>query len=78
MVTLRTELRNEELTSLRTLSAARRQAAATISPEHREKLVGYGYATLFADTLKITPVGQAKLVYETTRANWYSAPSQPC
>ena len=71
MATLRTELRNEELKSLRTLSAAQRQVAAAISPEHREKLLGYGYATLLADTLKITPVGQAKLVYETTRANWF-------
>lgn len=71
MATVRAELRHEELSSLRALSAVRMEAADAISAEHREKLLGCGYATVFAGTLTITPVGQAKLVYETTRANWF-------
>jgi hypothetical protein len=73
MATVRAELRHEELSSLRALSAARSAAAGAMAPEHREKLVGCGYAAQFEGTLHITPVGQAKLVYETTRENWFPA-----
>jgi hypothetical protein len=34
-------------------------------------LIGCGFATIFSGTLTITPMGQAKLVYETTRAHWF-------
>lgn len=69
--TVRMELRNEELSSLRALSGAQRKTAGAITPEHRDKLLGCGYALMRGETLQITPVGQAKLVYETTRANWF-------
>jgi hypothetical protein len=42
-----------------------------VTPEHREKLVGCGFAAVFSDNLAITPAGRAKLVYETTRENWF-------
>jgi hypothetical protein len=71
MPTLRTDLRNDELTTLRALSAAQRMSDPSISPEHRERLLGYGYATMLGGAIEITPVGQAKLVYETTRENWF-------
>jgi hypothetical protein len=73
MATVRAELQNEELSSLRALSAARSAAAAAMAPEHRDKLVGCGYAAQYEGTLHITPVGQAKLVYETTRQSWFPA-----
>ena len=75
MATVRAELRHEELSSLRALSAAHSAAAAAIAPEHRDKLVGYGYAAQEDGTLHITPVGLAKLVYETTRESWFPARS---
>lgn len=73
MATVRAELQNEELSSLRALSAARSAAAVAMAPEHRDKLVGCGYAAQYEGTLHITPVGQAKLVYETTRQSWFPA-----
>ena len=72
MATVTAPLHTEELQSLHVLSAAARQnGPVAIAPAHRDKLLGYGYAADFCGTLAITPVGQAKLVYETTRANWF-------
>jgi hypothetical protein len=71
MATLRTDLHSDELTSLRALAAAQRMLDPAISPEHRRTLLGYGYATMMGDALEITPVGQAKVVYETTRESWF-------
>jgi hypothetical protein len=71
VATVRMELRNEEMSSLRALAAAQRKTTAAIAPEHRDKLLGCGYALMYGEILEITPVGQAKLVYETTRANWF-------
>jgi len=71
MATVRAELGHEELSSLRALSTARSAAAAAMAPEHREKLVDCGYAAQYGGTLHITPVGQAKVIYETTRESWF-------
>lgn len=38
---------------------------------HRKKLTRFGFATVFAGMLTITPMGRAKLIYETTRSNWF-------
>jgi hypothetical protein len=69
MTTIRAQLLTEEVTTLRQLSHT--PAGETVSRNHCEKLMGCGFATIFSGTLTITPMGQAKLVYETTRANWF-------
>lgn len=61
----------EELTSLRQLSHSFRNSMPDVAPEHCAKLVGCGFAAIFSDNLAITPAGRAKLVYETTRENWF-------
>lgn len=71
MNAVRAPLHAEELKSLHLIAAARKSAPGAISPEHRKKLLGFGYASLDAGAIAITPVGQAKLVYETTRAEWF-------
>lgn len=73
MAGVQATLHADELRSLHQLSGARKHGPVAISPEHREKLLGCGYATVCYGSLAITPVGQAKLVYETTRANWFPA-----
>ena len=71
MAPITAKLQTEELTSLRTISKASRTTLPDLAPEHREKLLGCGFAAVLADGLAITPAGQAKLVYETTRENWF-------
>ena len=66
-------LHTEELKSLHKLSASQKYGTVAISPEHREKLLWCGYVSERQGTLAITPAGQAKLEYETTRASWFPA-----
>jgi hypothetical protein len=68
MTTITVQLLTEEMTSLRELSRSLAQNA--ISPTHREKLIGCGFAAECSGMLTVTPMGHAKLVYETTRACW--------
>ena len=70
---VRAPLQAEELKALHRLSAARQSGPAMISPDHQSKFLGCGYATLASGDIAITPVGRAKLVYETTRADWFHA-----
>ncbi|HET7596840.1 MAG TPA: hypothetical protein VFK15_07900 [Burkholderiales bacterium] len=59
---------------LATVARERRHAAispALIPPEQRARLLACGYAILSRGELAITPVGQAKIVCETTRADWF-------
>ena len=71
MAPITATLHTEELTSLHQLSRAFANTMPDVTPEHREKLVGCGFAAVFSNNLAITPAGRAKLVYETTRENWF-------
>ena len=61
-------LHPEELASLNRL--ARERENAVICGDHCRKFIQSGFADFHAGPLLITILGRAKLIEETTRANW--------
>ena len=70
MHSVKVNLHPEELASLGCL--AREKGKAIICGNHCRKLIQAGFASFHTGTLLITMTGYARLVAETTRANWLS------
>ena len=65
------ELGAEELKALRKLSQAHPRLLHHV--RHAGQLVAHGFAFRHSTGTGITQLGFAKLVYETTRADWFTA-----